>query len=89
MEYWEFNFYLLGCKERYFVNDMNMMRLAYNTGMLSRESKRKPKSLESYLNEIDRQYHGNQYRDAPVDKEKSRKIYEEIQRLKGDGGNGE
>ena len=82
MEYWEFNFYLKGYRERFYNEQVNIMKLAYNTGMLSRESKRKPKSLESYLDKIDKKYHGNRYRDVPVDKEKSRKIYEEIQKLK-------
>ena len=82
MEYWEFNFYLKGYRERFYNEQVNIMKLAYNTGMLSRESKRKPKSLESYLDKIDKKYHGNRYRDVPVDTEKSRKIYEEIQKLK-------
>lgn len=82
MEYWEFNFYLYGYREKLYLDDVNLMKLAYNTGMLSRESKHKPKSLESYLDKIDKKYHGNRYRDVPVDKEKSRKIYEEIQKLK-------
>ena len=82
MEYWEFNFYLLGCRERYYLNDVNLMKLAYNTGMLSRESKHKPKSLESYLDKIDKKYHGNRYRDVPVDTKKSREIYEKIQKMK-------
>ena len=58
------------------------MKLAYNTGMLSRESKRKPKSLESYLDKIDKQFHGNKYKNAPVDTNKSRDIYNKIQKLK-------
>lgn len=58
------------------------MKLAYNTGAFSRESKRKPKSLETYLNEIDKKFHGNKYKDVPVDKELSRSIYEKIQKLK-------
>lgn len=89
MEYWEFNFYLKGYKERFYNEQVNLMKLAYNTGMLSRESKHKPKSLESYLDKIDKQFHGNKYKNVPVDKEKSRKIYNEIQRLKGSDGNGE
>ena len=82
MEYWEFNFYLKGYKENFYNEQVNLMKLAYNTGMLSRESKHKPKSLEHYLDKIDRQFHGNKYKDIPVDVEKSRKIYEEIERLK-------
>ena len=56
MEYWEFNFYLKGYRERFYNEQVNIMKLAYNTGMLSRESKRKPKSLESYLDKIDKQF---------------------------------
>ena len=58
------------------------MKLAYNTGAFSRESKKKPKSLETYLNEIDKKFHGNKYKDVPVDRELSRSIYEKIQKLK-------
>ena len=54
MEYWEFNFYLYGYREKLYLDDVNLMKLAYNTGMLSRESKHKPKSLESYLDKIDK-----------------------------------
>lgn len=82
MEYWEFNFYLKGYKENFYNEQVNLMKLAYNTGMLSRESKHKPKSLEYYLDKIDKQFHGNKYRDVPVDTKKSREIYEEIQKLK-------
>ena len=91
MEYWEFNFYMKGYREKMYHDDINIMKLAYNTGMLSRETKKKPKSLEHYLNEIDKAYHKGMYRDVPVDKEKSKSIYQKIQELKekGDGGNGE
>ena len=82
MEYWEFNFYLKGYRERFYNEQVNIMKLAYNTGMLSRESKRKPKSLESYLDKIDKQFHGTKYKDVPVDTKKSREIYEKIQKLK-------
>ena len=74
--------YLKGYRESIYLKQVDLMTLAYNTGMLSRESKHKPKSLESYLDKIDKKYHGNRYRDVPVDTEKSRKIYEEIQKLK-------
>ena len=88
MEYWEFNFYLLGYKEKYYVDEVNMMKLAYNTGMFSHETKHKPKSLESYVDKIDRAYHKGKYRDVPVDIEKSRNIYDKIEELKkGSDGN--
>ncbi len=82
MEYWEFNFYMKGYREKLYHDDINIMKLAYNTGMLSRESKKKPKSLEHYLNEIDKAYHKGMYKDVPVDKEKSKSIYKKIQELK-------
>lgn len=82
MELWEFNLYCKGYKEVFFNEQMNLMKLAYNTGAFSRESKKKPKSLETYLNEIDKKFHGNKYKNVPVDKELSRSIYEKIQKLK-------
>ena len=80
MEYWEFNFYLKGYRERFYNEQVNIMKLAYNTGMLSRESKRKPKSLESYLDKIDKQFHGNKYKNVPVDTKTSRELYEKLQK---------
>lgn len=59
------------------------MTLAYNTGMLSRESKRKPKSLEYFLDKIDKHFHGNKYKNVPVDTKKSREILEQIEKRKG------
>lgn len=88
MEYWEFNFYLKGYREHFYKQEVDLMKLAYNTGMLSRETKHKPKSLEHYLEKIDKKYHGNPYRNAPVDVKKSREIYEKIQKMKGSDGNG-
>ena len=82
MELWEFNLYCKGYREVFFNEQMNIMKLSYNTGAFSRESKRKPKSLEYYLNEIDKSFHGNKYRNVPVDKELSRNIHEKIQKLK-------
>ena len=82
MEYWEFNFYLKGYRERLYHEEVQLMKQSYNTGMLSRESKRKPKSLEYYINQIDREFHKVDYRNTPVDTQKSRKIYEEITKLK-------
>lgn len=58
------------------------MKLAYITGMFSRESKNKPKPLEMYLNKIDKQFHGNKYKDVPVDKNLSMSIHDKIQKLK-------
>ena len=74
--------YLKGYRESIYLKQVDLMTLAYNTGMLSRESKRKPKSLESYLDKIDKQFHGNKYKNVPVDTKKSREIYEKIQKLK-------
>lgn len=82
MELWEFNLYQKGYKEVYFNEQMNIMKLAYNTGAFSRESKKKPKPLETYLNEIDKKFHGNKYKNVPVDKKLSMSIYEKIQKLK-------
>ena len=82
MELWEFNLYCKGYKEVYFNEQMNIMKLAYNTGAFSRESKRKPKSLESYLNEIDKKFHGNKYKDVPVDTKLSKSIHDKIQKLR-------
>lgn len=82
MELWEFNFYCKGYKEVFFNEQMNLMKLAYTTGMFSRESKNKPKPLESYLDKIDKQFHGNKYKNAPVDKKLSQSIHDKIQRLK-------
>ena len=82
MELWEFNFYCKGYKEVFYNEQMNLMKLAYQTGMFSRESKQKPKSLEYYLNEIDKQFHGSKYKTTPVDTKLSRKIHDKIQKLK-------
>ena len=66
----------------YFNEQMNLMKLAYTTGMFSRESKNKPKPLEKYLNEIDKKFHGNKYKDVPVDRKLSQSIHDKIQKLK-------
>ena len=82
MEFWEFNLYCKGYKEVYYQDEVNMIKLAYTTGMFSRESKKKPKSLESYIHKIDKEFHKSKYRDVPVDVEKSKEIERKIQRLK-------
>lgn len=82
MELWEFNLYAKGYREVYFNEQMNLMKLAYQTGMFSRESKHKPKPLEKYLHEIDKKFHGEQYRNVPVDKKLSQNIHSKIQKLK-------
>ena len=82
MELWEFNFYCKGYRETFYNEQMNLMKLSYQTGMFSRESKQKPKSLEYYLNEIDKQFHGGKYRNKPVDKKLSQSIHDKIQELK-------
>lgn len=58
------------------------MKTAYYTGMFSKETKQKPKSLEYYLNEIDKQFHPQNF-DRPVDVELSMSIHDKIQALKG------
>lgn len=82
MELWEFNLYCKGYNEVYYNEQMNIMKLAYTTGMFSRESKHKPKPLETYLNKIDKQFHKDRYKDIPVDRNKSKKIEERINKLK-------
>lgn len=82
MELWEFNLYCKGYQEVFYNEQMNLMKLAYNTGMFSRESKQRPKPLETYLNKIDKHFHKNDYKNVKVDVEKSKNIYEKIQKLK-------
>ena len=82
MELWEFNFYCKGYRETFYNEQMNLMKLSYQTGMFSRESKQKPKPLEYYLKDIEKQFHGDKYKDVPVDKELSRSIHDKIQKLK-------
>ena len=82
MEYWEFILYLKGHREVLYTEQVNLMTLAYNTGMLSRESKHKPKSLEHYLDKIDKKFHGKEYRNAPVDRNKSMEIAKQIEKLR-------
>ena len=74
--------YLKGYRESIYLKQIDLMTLAYNTGMFSHETKHKPKSLESYLKKIDLQFHGNPYRDVPVDVKKAREIEEKINKLK-------
>lgn len=82
MELWEFNFYVKGYKDVFFNEQMNIMKLAYNSGMFSRESKSKPKPLGYYLNKIEKSFYKNEYKNVKVDKEKSMEIYRTIERLK-------
>ena len=81
MELWEFNLYFKGYKEVYFNEQMNIMKLAYYTGNFAQPSKKKPKPLEKYLNDIDKRFHKTKV-DTPVDRKKSMEIYNTIQKLK-------
>ena len=39
MELWEFNLYLKGYRESIYIKQIDLMTLAYNTGMFSHETK--------------------------------------------------
>lgn len=82
MEYWEFMLYIKGYQDVYFNEQMNLMKLAYNSGMFSRETKSKPKSLHYYLSKIERAFNKNNYSDVPVDVEEAKRIHDKIQKLK-------
>lgn len=82
MEYWEFNLYCKGYREVFYNEQMNIMKQSYYTGMFSRESKQKPKPLDKYMNDIDKQFHPNKYRNTKVDVEKAKAIHSKIQQLK-------
>lgn len=90
MEFWEFNLYVKGYKEVYYNEQMNLMTLAYNTGMFSRETKHKPKPLEYYTNQIEKLFHGDRDKHKPVDVKFAKEIEKEIEKLKkGDNENGQ
>lgn len=82
MELWEFRYYLEGLEDKYYRDDINIMKTGYYSGMFSRETKRKPKSLNSYINDIKREYGKLENKDVPVDVDKSREIHETIEALK-------
>lgn len=84
MEYWEFTAYVEGYKDRAFIQQSNIMRLAYYTGMFSNSNYTKPKSLEYYLDQLEIYYSKDKYKNEPVNVEKSKEIYETIQRLKNE-----
>ena len=61
MTFSDFNLYCKGYKEVLYSRQVDLMALAYNSGMFSHESKHKPKSLEHYINQIDKQFHKHDY----------------------------
>ena len=85
LEYWELLLYTEGYREKLYNEQCNVIKTAYYTGMFSRESKQKPKSLSYYLDQLDKQFHKKEV-DKPVDVDLSRSIHDKIQQLKRKGG---
>lgn len=82
MHYWEFMLYLEGYKETFYNEQMNIMKLSYYTGMFSKETKSRPKSLNYYLKQIDKAFNKDKGVEKPVDVKKSWEIYHKIEELK-------
>ena len=85
MEFWEFNLYVKGYKEVFYNEQMNLMKQSYYTGMFSKDTKNRPKSLEYYLNQIEKQFRKDEYKNKPVDTDLSKSIHKRIQELKKKG----
>lgn len=82
MELWEFATFLEGYEDVYYQRDVDIIKLSYYTGMFAQPQKKKPKSLDRYINEIKKARNKDVENDKPVDVEKSRKIMDRIQELK-------
>lgn len=82
MEYWEFNLYLKGYETVLFNKEIDSMTLAYNSGMFSRETKSKPKSLTHYLRKIRKAYNRVGGSEKPVDNKEAQRIHDRIEELK-------
>lgn len=82
MELWEFNAYIKGYKEVFYKEQMNLMKQAYYTGMFGNSNNKKPKSLEHYLDQVEKNFRKGEYKEKPVDVNLSKSIYEKIQKMK-------